>query len=108
MHLPDFGGELCITVEKTVEMSHNSRISTEPSRKNGHSGEKTSTGKAVPVDKILWPIGERHKKTPQHLKILWTNFGAEGKEKTRDLSISGYGVDNGTRTHDLQSHNLTP
>ena len=102
---------MCTTVENSVETLHNSRISTERSRKNGLSHEKTSTGKALPVDKKSDLNRGEGKKNPQNLKTLWTDWRREvekGKEKTRDLSISGYGVDNGTRTHDLQSHNLTP
>ena len=33
---------------------------------------------------------------------------ADEKKRTAPESGSFHGVDNGTRTHDLQSHNLTP
>ena len=82
-----------------METLHNSRISTERSRKNGLSHEKTSTGKALPVDKKSDLNRGEGKKNPQNLKTLWTDWRREvekGKEKTRDLSISGYGVDDGT------------
>ena len=68
-----YGEGMCRIVEMSVEMSHNSRISTEFSRENRICDEKASTGSAVPVDNFQGMQGTEQQIHPQHGITLWMN-----------------------------------